>query len=79
MATTMSATKVAVRPPALARVTGVPGSSTGYWATPQPQTTAATPSAAMTRVRACQPGRAARGQQGHDGQAADPGYDHQRQ
>src|SRR5215467_12077242 len=54
--TTMSATRVACGAPALARVSGVPGSSTGYWATPQPQTTAATPSAAVTRVRVGQPG-----------------------
>ncbi len=52
----MSATRVAGGAPALAKVTGVPGSSTGYWATPQPHTTAATPSAAMTRVRAADPG-----------------------
>src|ERR1700722_9392816 len=49
MATTTSATKVAWVAPALVSVTPVPGSSTGYWATPQPQMTAATPSAAMSR------------------------------
>lgn len=31
----------------MVRATAVPGSSTGYWATPHPRTTVATPSAAM--------------------------------
>ena len=47
---TTIATRVVSGAPALLRVTAVPGSSTGYWATPQPQITAATPSAAMTRT-----------------------------
>jgi hypothetical protein len=49
------ATWVARGAPAFVSVTPVPGSSTGYWATPQPQTTAATPSAAMTRVPPSRP------------------------
>ena len=52
---TTSATMVSPGAPALDRVTSVPGSSTGYWATPQPHTTAATPSAAMTRTPAVLP------------------------
>ena len=75
MATTTSATNVACVAPALVSVTAVPGSSTGYWATPQPQMTAATPSAAMTRM----PFGPAGGEQGEDRQAADPGQHHQRQ
>jgi hypothetical protein len=55
MATATSAAKVPWVAPALVRVTVVPGSSTGYWATPQPQMTAATPSAAITRVPLVRP------------------------
>ena len=42
----MIATRVACGVPALVRVIEVPGSSSGYCATPHPQITAATPSAA---------------------------------
>ena len=47
---TTSATRVECGAPALPSVTRVPGSCTGYRATPHPHTTAATPSAAMTRM-----------------------------
>ena len=74
MATTTRATNVASVAPALVSVTSVRGSTTGYWATPQPQMTAATPSAATARML-----RTAGGEQGEVRQAADPGQHHQRQ
>ena len=75
MATTTSATKVACVAPALVSVTAVPGSSTGYWATPQPQDDRG------DAERGDDPDslRPADGEQGEDRQAADPGQHHQRQ
>ena len=46
----MIATRVACGAPAPVSVIEVPGSSSGYCATPHPQITAATPSAAGTRM-----------------------------
>jgi hypothetical protein len=69
----MIAAKVACGAPALVRVTGVPGSSTGYWATPQPQMTAATPG----RGDDPDPVEPADGEEGQDGQAARAGGDHE--